>query len=75
MGLSDFRPGATGSYVFLPAVAAGSAPRRISQVPRSVCQRALSPFTPESLAGAFDRSFSASTGLHHSWEVGRLSSV
>jgi len=73
MGLSDFRPGSTSGYVFPQAVAAGSAPRRTSQVPWSVCQRALSPFTPESLADASDRSFSAITGLHHSWEVGRLS--
>lgn len=73
MGLSDFRPGSTGGYVFPQAVAAGSAPRRTSQVPRSICQRALSPLTPESLADASARFFSASPGLRHSWKVGRLS--
>ena len=45
-------------------------PRRVSQVPRPICRRALSPTTPDSPVGAFARCFPTGTRLHPLWKVG-----
>jgi hypothetical protein len=45
---------------------------RISQVPRLICPRALSPTTPEGLAAAFAPCFTASVRLHPRGWTGHL---
>jgi len=45
-------------------------PRRVSQVPRPICRRALSPTTPDSPVGAFARCFPTGSRLHQLWKVG-----
>ncbi len=47
-------------------------PRRVSQVPRLICPRALSPTTPEGLAAAFAPCFTASVRLHPRGWTGHL---
>ena len=44
-----------------------SPPRRVSQVPRSICLHAPSPPTPASPATACAHCFIAGIRLHHSW--------
>ena len=47
------------------------APRRISQVPASICRHAPSPITPDGSTDALARCFSADGRLYHLREVGR----
>jgi hypothetical protein len=47
-------------------------PRRVSQVPRLIFPRVLSPSTPESPAVAFAHCFTASVRLHHTWKTGHF---
>jgi hypothetical protein len=41
-------------------------PRRVSQVPRLICPRALSPTTPGGPMASYARYFTIGGGLHHS---------
>ena len=45
----------------------GTPPRRVSQVPRLICLRALSPFTPRSPAAAHAHCFTTSARFHPHW--------
>jgi len=62
-------------YFFPKDVVAGATPCRASQVPRSICQHAPSPITPESPTVAYARYFTAGTGLHLSCTDGHSHKV
>ena len=76
MGRSDSRPGPH-LWLFIPprrwsSDRLGTPPRRVSQVPRLICPRALSPSTPEGRAAAFALCFTASIRLHPRGRTGHL---
>ena len=58
-------------YVFPSDVAEPPAPRRVSQAPRLICPRALSPLTPAGPMGAHARCFPIGGGLHLFRQAGR----
>ncbi len=62
-----------GGYVFPPPVEAATSPHRVSQVPRPICLRALSPTTPEGPMAACARCSAIGGGLPPLWQVGRTS--
>jgi hypothetical protein len=74
MGRSDSRPGPLPGLCFPPGRWSRQAepPRRVSQVPRLICPRVLSPSTPESPAVAFAHCFTASVRLHQARETGHV---
>jgi len=66
MDPSDSRRGPTSVMSSRPRLRTSPSPRRVSQVPRSICPHALSPFTPGGPMAAFARCFATGGGLHHS---------
>jgi hypothetical protein len=74
MSRSDSRPGPPPGLFIPPARWSRHAapPRRVSQVPRLICPRALSPSTPEGLAAALAPCFTASVRLHPRGRTGHL---
>jgi hypothetical protein len=66
-------PAVAADTVMASRAASGSLPlqRRASQVPRPICPRALSPYTPESPTCAHTRCFHVDGRLRHIWQVGR----
>jgi len=74
MNPSDSRSRPNHSYLFpWPVVAAVHTlvtPRRVSQVPRLVCQRPPPPTTPGSSTAAIAHCFAVDTRLRHLWQVG-----
>ena len=76
MSRSDSRPGPP-LRLFIPPGrwprrVQAKPPRRVSQVPRLICPRALSPTTPEGPAAASARYFAASIRLHPRGWIGHL---
>jgi len=71
MGRSDSRTGPL-PELCLPPERWLAPPRRVSQVPRLICPRVLSPSTPESPAAASAHFFTAGVRLHHTWKTGHL---
>jgi hypothetical protein len=73
MSRSDSRPGPL-LGLFIPPARWTSLrpPRRVSQVPRLICPRALSPATPEGPAAALAPCFTASVRLHPQGRTGHL---
>ena len=70
---SDSRPGPPPGLCFpLRRWSLSRPPRRVSQVPRLICPRALSPTTPEGLAAALAPYFTASVRLHPRGRTGHL---
>jgi hypothetical protein len=65
MDPSDSRRGPTVVMSSHRRSAAQPPPRRVSQVPRLIWPRALSPITPGGPMGAFARFFPIGGGLHH----------
>ena len=74
MSRSDSRPGPPPGLFIPPArwPHLAGPPRRVSQVPRLICPRALSPSTPEGPAAALAPCFTASVRLHPRGRTGHL---
>src|SRR5437868_15515173 len=73
MGLSDSRHCRCDGYVFPPSVARfRSPPCRVSQPPRLISPRALSPTTPEGPVAACARCFTTGVWLHPRRRTGHL---
>ncbi len=71
MGRSDSRTGPL-PELCLPPERWLAPPRRVSQVPRLICPRVLSPSTPESPAVASAHCFTTGVRLHHTWKTGHF---
>jgi hypothetical protein len=73
MGRSDSRTGPLPGLCFpLERRGLPPPPRRVSQAPRLICPRALSPLTPESPMAAHAHCFTTGVRLHHSWKTGHF---
>ena len=70
MNPSDFRRSPNSVIYSRLWLTTSPPPRRISQVPRSICPRVPSPHTPEGPMAARARCFTIGGGLHHLRKAG-----